>query len=196
MRFFRNLSALLAAGVMMCAGFSASAQQEGEDEASINEAFAAIMASMPRDGDLIMVPWVSSLGTNGVESADLIEDLDVPGHMALRVTATKKQNNWDANVISPIGPAVEEGDLLVVVYYAKVVEGDPQLPYNVVQMNDAPYTSVIQSSDRLSEEWDVYIIQGKAGKAYGQNKLNLQFHLGNAAHTIDFGPVFLLNLGK
>lgn len=196
MRFFRNLSVLIAAGAMALAGMSASAQVEGEDEASINEAFAAIMASMPRDGDLIMVPWASSLGTNGVESADLIEDLDVPGHKALRVTATKKPNNWDANVISPIGPAVEEGDLLVVVYYAKVVDGDPALPYNVVQLNDAPYTSVINSSDTLTDEWNVYIIQGKAGKAYGQNKLNLQFHLGNADHTVDFGPVFVLNLGN
>ena len=196
MRFFRNLSVLIAAGAMALAGMSASAQVEGEDEASINEAFAAIMASMPRDGDLIMVPWASSLGTNGVESADLIEDLDVPGHKALRVTATKKPNNWDANVISPIGPAVEEGDLLVVVYYAKVVDGDPALPYNVVQLNDATYTSVINSSDTLTDEWNVYIIQGKAGKAYGQNKLNLQFHLGNADHTVDFGPVFVLNLGN
>ncbi|GGD17099.1 hypothetical protein [Aquisalinus flavus] len=196
MRFFRTLSALLAAGMMSVAGIAASAQVEGEDEASINEAFAAIMASMPRDGDLIMVPWASALGTNGVESADLIDDLDVPGHKALRVTATKKANNWDANVISPIGPAVEKGDLLVVVYYAKLVEGDAQLPYNVVQMNDAPYTSVIQSSDTLNDEWNVYIIQGKAAKAYGQNTLNLQFHLGNADHTVDFGPVFMLNLGK
>lgn len=185
--------------VALCGFFTAaSAQIEGEDEDSINMAFAAIMGSMPREGDIIMSPFVSMLSTFGekVQSQEMIDDPDVPGYKALRVTAKSGRNNWDASVNSPIGPAVKKGDLLVMVNYLRLVEGSAEMPYNVIQRNSPPFNAVIQGSETITGEWEVYVMQGKADKDYAQNSLGVSMHLANADHTVDFGPVFVFNLGQ
>lgn len=192
--FLRSFSIV---GLLLAGLYSAaSAQVEGEDETSVNQAFAAIMDAMPRDGDLIMVPWASGLGTLGDVEKAFIDAPDVPGGKALRVTAEKSRNNWDSQINTPIGPAVAEGDLLVMVFYARVEEGSGELPYNSISRNAPPYNALIQDSVTVGNEWDIYVVQGKADKDYGQNSLGVSMHLANADHTIDFGPVFVLNLGQ
>jgi len=195
MKLFMRFTVACAAAITALVSV-AGAQTDAEDQESVNKAFGAIMASMPRDGDIIMTPWVSNLSVFGKADHELIEDPDVPGHLALRVTAEKGRNNWDASVVEPIGPAVKKGDLLVMVYYARVEEGSGEMPYNVIQFNSPPFNALIAGSETVTGEWEIYVAQGKADKNYKEGSIGVSMQLANADHTIDFGPVFVLNLGQ
>lgn len=195
MTLFRYSIALLA---FVCVAFittGASAQEPDEDMESINQAYAAILNSMPREGDLLMPPFVSNIGVRGAKSVKTI-DADVAGGKAKRIRVEKGENNWDTVVTAPIGPAVKAGDLLVIVYFARVEEGPGEMPYNVIQLNAAPYTAIIQGGDTLTDEWNAYVVQGKAPNDIEAGKLSMELHLASAQQVIDMGPAFVLNLGS
>lgn len=176
--------------------WSASAQVEGEDMASLDAEYANIVSQLPREATLIMTPWVSSLGVVGNTKSELIDDRTVSGKKALRVVGEKRPQNWDIAVEAPIGPAVKKGDLIVLVYYMKLVDGSPNMPFNAVQNAGEPYNTIAGGSAQLTDEWNLFVAQGNADRNYRQNSLKLSLHFGGADNTVDIGPVFVLNLGK
>ena len=123
---------------------------------------------------------------------------DVLGGYAFRVKATKGANPWDVQASSPIAGAINEGDVIMLNYYARAeepAEGGSSLTARI-QLAGAPYTSVLDTTTKISQEWKSYCAFRVANATMGENKSNVSIHLATAKQVIDLGPVMVFNFGK
>jgi hypothetical protein len=123
---------------------------------------------------------------------------DVPGGMAFRVKATKSANPWDVQASSPIAGAINEGDVVMINFYARAeepAEGGSKLAVRI-QMNAAPWTSVLETTAPITSEWKAYCAHRISPATLGEKKSTVSIHLATAKQVIDLGPVFVFNFGK
>jgi hypothetical protein len=123
---------------------------------------------------------------------------EVLGGQAFRVRTTKGANPWDMQASSPIAGAINEGDVLLINFYARAeepAEGGSSLTVRI-QLASAPYTSVLDTTKKISQEWKAYCAYSVASAAMGENKSNVSVHLATAKQVLDLGPVMVFNLGK
>lgn len=122
----------------------------------------------------------------------------VAGDHAFRVKATKGKNPWDVQASSPIAGAINEGDVIMLNYYARAeepAEGGSSLTARI-QLAGAPYTSVLDMTSKISGEWKSYCAFRVASASIAENKSNVSIHLATAKQVIDLGPVLVFNFGK
>jgi hypothetical protein len=123
---------------------------------------------------------------------------DVPGGMAFRAKATKGANPWDVQANSPVAGAINEGDVIMINFYARAEEpadGGSKLAVRI-QLNSAPWTQTFETTAALTGEWKAYCAHRVASATLGENKGTVSVHLATAKQVIDLGPVFVFNLGK
>lgn len=123
---------------------------------------------------------------------------DVFGGYAFRVKARKGKNPWDAQASSPVAGAVNEGDVVMMMYYARAevpAEGGSSLTIRL-QQNSPPWTSVLDTTNKITGEWSRYCVVRPATAALAENKGSVSIHLASADQTIDLGPVLVFNFGK
>lgn len=122
----------------------------------------------------------------------------LPGDYAFRIKVTKGANPWDQQASSPVGGEINEGDRIMIMYYARAAEpaeGGSKLTARI-QLNLAPYTSIMDVTSSLSTEWVQYCGHRVATGTIGAKKGNVTLHLATANQVIELGPVFVFNLGK
>jgi hypothetical protein len=138
---------------------------------------------------------------NGAK-AKLVDDTGAQGGKALRVVVPKKgQNLWDYSVESSITKPVKAGDRLVLMFDARLEQGDgggatAEIPYSAIQMTAAPYTGVLSGQATVGREWKAFKFEGKADKDYAAGGLKATIQLGNAKQIVDLGPLVVLNMGQ
>jgi hypothetical protein len=123
---------------------------------------------------------------------------DVPGGFAFRVKATRSANPWDVQASSPIAGAINEGDVIMLNYFARAevpAEGGSSLTARI-QLAGAPYTSVLDMTSKISGEWKSYCAFRTASMAIAEKNSSVSIHLATAAQVIDLGPVLVFNFGK
>jgi hypothetical protein len=99
---------------------------------------------------------------------------------------------------SPIAGAINEGDVIMLNYFARAeeaAEGGSSLTARI-QLAGAPYTSVLDMTSKISGEWKSYCAFRVASASIGENKSNVSIHLATAKQVIDLGPVLVFNFGK
>ena len=135
-------------------------------------------------------------------SGKLIADDKVLGGKALRVLVPGKgKNAWDTTINSPVKKAVKAGDSLLLVFPARLVQGEKgatttTLPWNAVSLTSPPWSGVVGGSADIGPEWKMVEIKGKADKDYAAGTLGVGIQLATAKKTVDFGPISLLDLGQ
>ena len=120
------------------------------------------------------------------------------GDHAFRVKATKGKNPWDMQASSPIAGAINEGDVIMLNYFARAeepAEGGSALTARI-QLAASPYTSVLDMTSKISGEWKSYCAFRVASASIAENKSNVSIHLATAKQVIDLGPVLVFNFGK
>jgi hypothetical protein len=123
---------------------------------------------------------------------------DVLGGYAFRVKATRGRNPWDIQASSPVEGAINEGDVIMLHYYARAegpAEGGSALTARI-QLAAAPYSSVLDTTAKISGEWKSYCAFRVANASVGENKSSVSIHLATAEQVIDLGPVMVFNFGK
>jgi hypothetical protein len=123
---------------------------------------------------------------------------DVLGDHAFRVRATKGANPWDVQASSPIEGAINDGDVIMINYYARAeepAEGGSSLTVRI-QLASAPYNSVLETTTKITGEWKDYCAFRVANASMGENKSSVSIHLATAKQVIDLGPVMVFNFGK
>ena len=152
---------------------------------------------------IINVPPPEAFAVNGLRSKPKVrKDETVQGGKALRVPVPGKgANNWDVSVNDEINKPVKAGDQLILAFWARLEKGadgatTAELPYNAVQLNKEPYSSVIVGPATITPEWKMYEVKGKADRDYAAGELNATLHLATGKHVIDLGPMFVLNMGQ
>lgn len=134
--------------------------------------------------------------------AKLVNDANVQGGKALRVTVAKKGVNfWDSVVDSMVKKPIKAGDELILAFQARLQQGDGgattvTLPFNAIQLSTAPYSTVVSGTADVGAEWKLQQIKGKADKDYAADTVKATIHLGTAKQTVDLGPIIVLNMGQ
>ena len=123
---------------------------------------------------------------------------DVPGEFAFRVKATKGVNPWDVQASSPIQGAINEGDVIMLLYYARAAEAAENGSSLTarIQMNAPPWSSVLDMTSAISGEWKSYCAHRVATATLAEKKSSVSIHLATAKQVIDLGPVLVFNFGK
>ena len=122
---------------------------------------------------------------------------EVPGEYAFRVKANKANNPWEIQATSPIAGAINEGDVIMLSYFARAeepAEGGSSLTAQI-QLAGPPYSSVLQMTSKISPEWKSYCGFRVASASIAEKKSNVTIHLATAKQVIDLGPVLVFNFG-
>lgn len=123
---------------------------------------------------------------------------ELPGGYAFRVKASKGVNPWDVQASSPVGGAINEGDVIMLMYYARAeqaAEGGSKLTARI-QLAGPPYSSVLDFTAPLDGEWKSHCAFRTAAASIGEKKASVSIHLATAEQVIDLGPVLVFNFGK
>ena len=143
----------------------------------------------------------SAPAVNGAK-ASLVDDANAQGGKALRVQVPKKGvNPWDSSVGGPIGKPIAKGDRLLLLFSARLERGEngattATLPYNAIQLNAAPYSTVMSGQAVIGPEWKDFQVSGVANAAYAPGELKVTIQLATAKQTVDFGPIVVLDRNK
>ena len=151
--------------------------------------------------------WAHTINndTNGVwnmqpekPKAKVVKVEDERIQHAFRIKATKGANPWDVQASSPVAGAINQGDVIMLMYFARAAEpaeGGSSLTARV-QLSGAPYTSAMDMTSKISEEWTSYCAHRMATTTLPEKKSNVSIHLATARQVIELGPVFVFNFGK
>jgi hypothetical protein len=126
---------------------------------------------------------------------------DVAGGHALQVTVqTPGANVWDVGATSPIARPIAKGDKIVVAFWARAprLSGDATtpIPFAGVSLSAAPYTPLVSGSAAIGREWTLHQVTGVAGADAAGGAAMVSLHLGAAKAVLEFGPIFVIDLGK
>ena len=169
---------------------------------------AALMMFVPlapaaAQGGSLADKLINSPGAVRVDGAKarIVKDAKVQGGSALRVPAKKGVNPWDIAVTSDVIKPIKAGDNLIVAFWARLQKGEKgaksvSLPYNALQLSAAPYNTLFSQPVTIVPEWTMFEVKGKADKDYAAGTVKATFQVATADQTVDFGPVFVLNLGR
>jgi hypothetical protein len=123
---------------------------------------------------------------------------EVPGGYAFRVKATQAANPWDVQANSPVAGAINEGDVIMINYYARAeepAEGGSRLTVRI-QLGSPPWNSVLETTTPITSEWTSYCAFRVANASIPEKKGGVSIHLATAKQVIDLGPVLVFNFGK
>jgi hypothetical protein len=138
----------------------------------------------------------------GGAKASLVDDPKVQGGKALRIQVPRKgANPWDSSVGGAINKPIARGDKLVLLFSARLEKGEngattATLPYNAIQLNAAPYSTVMSGSAAIGPEWKDFQVTGTSDANYKAGDLKVTVQLATAKQTVDFGPIVVLDRGK
>lgn len=123
---------------------------------------------------------------------------ELPGGYAFRVKADKGRNPWDVQANSPVAGAIKEGDVVMLMYYARAAEpaeGGSKLTARV-QLAGPPYSSILDVTSDIGGEWKSYCGFRVANASIDEKKSNVSIHLATAKQVIELGPVLVFNFGQ
>lgn len=182
------------------ASTSAAKDTDAAQDAAMAQALAALDAAMP--GSLINNPYAVEWRTEGGDhKSSVVKSEGVPGNMAYRVRIKKtKPNAWDTAARLDMSTDIAKDDVILVSFWArahKVAKGKEAGRMQVaLQRNVEPYDQIILEDIAPGPDWKLYNVAGTAARDYTAKKTNLNFNLAKAKQTIEFGPFYIMSLGK
>lgn len=129
------------------------------------------------------------------------KDDAVQGGGGKRVTvANATANVWDIGANVDVDKPYKKGDTLMFAAYLKLESKDANATADIpatIQINQAPYTAVIQGTMTVTTQWQLVYITGTADKDYaGKGATAATLNLGGQPKVIDLGPAFVLDQGQ
>lgn len=179
------LTALLAASLAMAIGVPAAAQ------------------TAPIEDQIVNTPGLGGISISGLEHPPRTRrDAAVQGGQALRVAVPGAQTDaWKVSLGNKLVKPVRKGNVLVVAFWARTEAGPDgsdsiNLPYNGLQLAQEPYSPLFHAPLVIGPAWTLHEVRGVADRDYQAGELMVMMHLATGKQTIDFGPVFVLELDK
>jgi len=127
------------------------------------------------------------------------KDASAQGGQALRIVVPGGSDKpYTIGLISQITKPVKKGDQLVLAFWGRKVKGDaPTAKVANVQVSlaKAPYSTVFRGEAEVGPEWKLFDVKGAADRDYAAGEIVATLHLATGDHTIDIGPVFVLDMG-
>lgn len=120
---------------------------------------------------------------------------------AISAKLKKKQTKaWDSNVSVQIQDAVNKGDEIQIYFYARTAKPaagkDTASIALFLGRNEEPYDYIVLEDIYPSSEWELQNLTGVANADYPAGTIKVEFQLGKAAQTVEFGSVYVSTLGS
>lgn len=110
---------------------------------------------------------------------------------------TEIDNTWDAQVKFPSIAGIEEGDVVLVAFYARTISsleetGESRLNA-VIELNKSPHTKELSFNISIGQEWKQYYAPTVIKNTRAVNEVSYLFHCGFPSQTIEIADVQFLN---
>ncbi|MFN7054953.1 hypothetical protein [Hyphomonas sp.] len=190
----------LVSGLFLLACLMGPAPAALADTSPEDEALAALEASLP--GTLMNNPYTTDWRTNGAnQSARVVRVREIPGEYAYEVKVRRAgRNPWDVSVTASLSAGVAAGDAVLVAFWARATETDEGRTSAPVQMRlqqmAAPYTGAAEAQVEVNTRWQLHYVKGIAPADYSSRDINLAFNVAAHRQTVQFGQVYVMNLGQ
>lgn len=185
--------------LMMLVSLTVLAQDRARE---IDLAYSKIVSSLPAEGQLLLAPYVTNYDHYGdAAGIKVVENSRAIGGQALQVrTKQKGTNPWDVGVVSAISGEFNSGDVLFMMFWARAAALPKDKSFSVIsnvgiQKASEPYSAIMSKTFNVNENWKTFAMAAKASTGYSHNETQVSFQLASDKHTIELGPVFVINLG-
>ncbi|GHA97791.1 hypothetical protein GCM10009069_20950 [Algimonas arctica] len=186
------LMSLLAASAMMV-----TPTAQAQDTAA---ALQALDDALP--GQLLHNPFDLEWDAKGNDLKMKVVDAEaLSSGKAISARLKKKQPKpWDSNLSVQVSEAVMKGEEVQIYFYVRTVKPAAGRDTGVVSLfigrNEEPYDYVLSQDIFPSSEWELMNLTGTAGADYPAGTMKVEYQLGKAAQTVEFGPVYVSTLGQ
>lgn len=186
----RSTGMSLLVGTMMLASLPANAQ---------DTALQALDDALP--GELLHNPFDLKWETKGNDiRAKMVDAEALTSGNAISVRIRKKQQRpWDSSLSVEIPEPVSKGEEIQVFFYARTKKPaagkDTANVSMFVGRNEEPYDYILSEDILPGTEWELMNVTGVADADYPADSLKVEYQLGRAAQTVEFGPVYVSSLG-
>lgn len=148
---------------------------------------------------LVTNPNVGSYVIYGAaQTSKKIKDSAVQGGAAIEIKASGNGNPWEGGTHVEFNQKITKGDKLVCVVWLKGKTDSgaaPRVPARV-QINEAPYRAIAETTFDITGEWQMYTLEAIADADYDKGRLVFAMHLNSAKQVLDLGPAFVLNMSR
>jgi len=182
----------LLVGTAMLSSLPANAQDA-------DAALQALDAALP--GELLHNPFDLEWEAKGNDIRTKVVDAEaLTSGKAISARIKKKQQRaWDSSLGIEIAEPVAKGEEIQIFFWARTKKPaagkDTANVGMFVGRNEEPYDYIL-SEDILPEtEWKLMNVTGVADADYPAGSLKVEYQLGRAAQTVEFGPVYVSTLG-
>lgn len=192
----QRLTGIISVSLIAFAGLTVSATAQDVD---MEAALQALEDALP--GDLIHNPLDLQWEPGGNDVKTKIVDADaLNSGQAVSVRVRKRQPRpWDSYIRVDLEDAVQKGETIQVYYYARTAKAakgsDTAKLVLFLGRNEEPYDNILSEEILPSTEWQLASVTGVANADYSSGELKVEFQLGKASQTIEFGPVYVSTLG-
>ncbi|WP_443750432.1 carbohydrate binding domain-containing protein [Asticcacaulis solisilvae] len=125
-----------------------------------------------------------------------IKDDKVQGGNAIEASATGVGESYAAAAQVDVNQKLTKGDHVVCAVWLKAKTPASTTLHGRLQMNSAPYTGVMEKDFAITDQWQLYSVEGDIDQDYDKGKLVFAVHLNGAKQTVDLGPAFVLNMSR
>ncbi|UYY56978.1 hypothetical protein [Sphingomonas sp. S2-65] len=151
------------------------------------------------ENKIINVPAPAAFTVYGLrDTPKARKDASVQGGQALRIVVPGGSDKpYTIGLISQITKPVKKGDELVLAFWGRKAKGEAATAKvaNVqVSLAKEPYTTVFRGEAEVGPEWKMFDVKGTADRDYAAGEIVATLHLATGDHTIDVGPVFVLDM--
>lgn len=129
-----------------------------------------------------------------------VVDAETPSGQAISAKTKKRHKNaWDVSLWIDMEREVKKGDKVEMRFWArtaKAPKSKEQAEFVVfVGRNEEPYDNIFSENFSPTSEWKAYTLSGIADANYSAGKLKAEYQIGKQAQTVEFGAMYVSNLG-
>ncbi|MFC4699964.1 hypothetical protein ACFO4O_07345 [Glaciecola siphonariae] len=181
---------------------ASSHAQESDRNKEVDKAYAKLLTYLPEGAQLIHVPYADKLGSYGPNlTTTYVNDADVTGGKLIQLNVKKAGKNiWDDAVTADVGGEIKKGDVVYMMFWGRISPEDQnnetiRLAGLGIQKASPPYNKILTKDVELTLGWQTFAVAGKATEDFTNYGSQLNFPVSTGTHIIEFGPVFIFNLG-
>ena len=161
-------------------------------------AVAALENALP--GKLMHNPYLADWQMKGDDKKFKVVDAATPNGQAISARVKKRKTKpWDIALWIELDDAVKKGDEIEMHFWArtaKAPKGQDDSEFVVfVGRNEEPYDNIFSEDFSPGGEWKLHTLKGTANSNYSAGEVKAEFQLAKHAQTVEFGPVYVSNLG-
>ena len=186
---------------LLTAGLAVGLTTVFSTPAVAQDAEAAVLAldnALP--GKLMHNPYLADWQMRGDDKRIKVVEADTPNGQAISARVKKRKTKpWDVVLWIELDDGVEKGDEVEIHFWARTAKApkskDAAEFVVFVGRNEEPFDNIISEEFSPGDEWKLHTLKGIAKSDFSSGKVKAEFQIGKYAQTVEFGPIYVSNLG-